>query len=105
RDRNVTGVQTCALPISAGGTVVEVNPAPNGTHGNQVMIDHGVIGGSTYVTVYNHMSRFAVSQGQQVSQGDTIGYTGATGLVTGCHVHFEVWKNGSTINPMGLPGF
>lgn len=90
---------------SAAGTVSAVRPAPNGTHGNQVMINHGTIGGNTYVTVYNHLSRFAVSTGESVSQGETIGYTGATGMVTGCHVHFEVWRNGSTIDPMGLSGF
>ncbi|UFU05438.1 M23 family metallopeptidase [Ruania halotolerans] len=90
---------------SASGKVFAVRPAPNGTHGNQVMINHGTIGGNTYVTVYNHLSRFAVRQGQSVSQGQTIGYTGATGNVTGCHVHFEVWRNGSTINPMGLSSF
>jgi murein DD-endopeptidase MepM/ murein hydrolase activator NlpD len=90
---------------AAGGTVTAVKPAPNGTHGNQVIINHGYLGGSSYVTVYNHLSRFGVRPGQQVSQGQVIGNTGATGNVTGCHVHFEVWKNGSTIDPMGLPGF
>nr|KEP22708.1 hypothetical protein DA06_17560 [Georgenia sp. SUBG003] len=98
----------CGNPqyASAGGTVVGVRGAyGNGTHGNQVLINHGVVGGSSYVTVYNHLSRFAVSQGQRVSQGQVIGYTGATGNVTGCHVHFEVWKNGATIDPMTLPGF
>ena len=98
----------CGNPqyASAGGTVVGVRGAyGNGTHGNQVLINHGVVGGNSYITVYNHLSGFAVSPGQQVSQGQTIGYTGATGNVTGCHVHFEVWKNGSTIDPMTLPGF
>lgn len=91
---------------AASGTVSAVKPAyGNGTHGNQVIINHGIIGGNSYVTVYNHLSRFAVSTGESVSQGEVIGYTGATGNVTGCHVHFEVWKNGSTIDPMGLPGF
>lgn len=91
---------------SAGGTVSAVRGAyGNGTHGNQVMINHGMIDGANYVTVYNHLSRFAVSKGQRVSQGQTIGYTGATGMVTGCHVHFEVWRNGRTIDPMSLPAF
>lgn len=91
---------------SAGGKVTAVRGAyGNGTHGNQVMINHGTIDGATYTTVYNHLSSFAVSQGQKVSQGQTIGYTGATGRVTGCHVHFEVWRNGSTIDPMTLPAF
>lgn len=91
---------------SGAGTVTAVRPAAgNGTHGNQVFINHGTINGATYVTVYNHLSRFAVSRGQTVAQGQTIGYTGATGRVTGCHVHFEVWRNGRTIDPMSLPGF
>lgn len=99
---------SCGSPqvAAAAGTVTATKPARgNGTHGNQVIINHGLIGGVSYVTVYNHLSGFAVSPGQRVSQGQTIGYTGATGMVTGCHVHFEVWKNGSTINPMRLPGF
>jgi len=86
---------------TASGTVIAVRPsAGNGTHGNQVLIDHGVIGGNSWVSAYNHLSRFAVSVGQRVTQGQVIGYTGATGNVTGCHVHFELWKNGTTLNPM-----
>lgn len=92
---------------AAAGTVVATKPARgNGTHGNQVIINHGILSdGNSYITVYNHLSAFAVSPGQRVSQGQMIGRTGATGRVTGCHVHFEVWRNGSTINPMGIPGF
>ena len=90
-----------AQMAAASGTVIGVRPAAgNGTHGNQVLIDHGVINGNSWVSIYNHMSRFAVSVGQRVSQGQVIGYTGATGNVTGCHVHFELWKNGSSLNPM-----
>ncbi len=106
--RGVDLRSACGNPqvASAAGTVSATKPAAgNGTHGNQVIINHGTINGSSYVTVYNHLSRFAVTPGQTVSQGQTIGYTGATGKVTGCHVHFEVWKNGSTIDPMSLPGF
>lgn len=91
---------------SAAGTVTAVRGAyGNGTHGNQVMINHGTLDGASYVTVYNHLSRFDVVQGQRVSQGQSIGTTGATGMVTGCHVHFEVWRNGVTIDPMTLPAF
>ena len=98
----------CGNPqyAAGSGTVSATIPAPgNASHGNQVIIDHGRINGSGYVTVTNHLSRFNVRAGQRVSKGDIIGYTGQTGKVTGCHVHFEVWKNGSTINPMGLPGW
>ncbi|MBZ2197512.1 murein hydrolase activator EnvC family protein [Occultella gossypii] len=90
-----------AQMASAAGRVIAVRGAAgNGTHGNQVMIDHGVIGARSYVTVYNHLSRFNTSVGDRVSQGQVIGYTGATGNVTGCHVHFEIWRNGSTVDPM-----
>jgi len=82
---------TTSSPGSAAG---------NGTHGNQVLINHGVLDGRSTVTVYNHLSRFAVSYGEQVSRGEVIGYTGATGNTTGCHVHFELWFNGAPVNPM-----
>ncbi len=98
----------CGNPqvAAASGTVEATIPAPgNASHGNQVIIDHGTMNGSGYVTVTNHLSRFNVRAGQWVDQGDVVGYTGMTGNVTGCHVHFEVWKNGSTIDPMNLPGW
>ncbi|QRV01678.1 peptidoglycan DD-metalloendopeptidase family protein [Arcanobacterium phocisimile] len=73
--------------------------------GNIVYVNHGIHNGSSYVTAHMHLSAIKVAPGQRVSQGDLIGLSGATGRVTGCHVHFEVWQNGTAINPMGLPGF
>lgn len=73
--------------------------------GNIVYVNHGIHNGSSYVTSHMHLSAIKVVPGQRVSQGDLIGLSGATGRVTGCHVHFEVWQNGTAINPMGLPGF
>lgn len=93
----------CGKPqvASAAGTVIKIGYAgSNGTHGNQVIINHGVVDGRSTVTVYNHLSQFAVSFGERVAQGQVIGYTGATGDVTGCHVHFELWFNGATVDPM-----
>ncbi|MHB1063869.1 MAG: peptidoglycan DD-metalloendopeptidase family protein [Georgenia sp.] len=98
----------CGNPqyAAAAGTVVSTKPPwATGTSGNQVIVNNGLIDGQSTVTVYNHLSRFAVSPGQQVSQGQVIAYTGDTGKVTGCHVHFEVWKNGKSLDPMSLPGF
>ena len=98
----------CGNPqyAAASGTVNATRGARgNGSHGNQVIIDHGRIGSHSYVTVTNHLSRFNVRAGQSVAKGEVIGWTGATGNVTGCHVHFEVWRNGSTIDPMGLSGW
>ena len=50
-------------------------------------------------TVYAHMSGFAVSTGQAVSQGQTIGYLGDTGRATGVHLHFEVYVGESRTDP------
>ena len=67
----------------------------HGGHGNYVRIEHG--GGMA--TGYAHMSRIAASPGQRVRQGQVIGYVGSTGLSTGPHLHYEVYRNGATVNP------
>lgn len=54
------------------------------------------------VSQYAHMSRTAVSVGQTVSQGQVIGYTGATGIAYGCHLHFVVQSGGRAINPLDV---
>lgn len=66
-----------------------------GSFGNLVIIDHGY----GYETHYAHLSEFAVSVGEAVEKGQTIGYMGATGRTTGTHLHFEVHHNGSPVNP------
>lgn len=76
-----------------GGTVTLART--NGGYGNCVMIDHG----NGYVTLYGHLSSISVSSGQSVTQGETIGYVGDTGIVTGPHLHFEVLSGGSRIDP------
>jgi murein DD-endopeptidase MepM/ murein hydrolase activator NlpD len=65
-------------------------------YGNYTIIDHG--GG--FSTCYGHQSRILVSVGQEVNQGDLIGYSGSTGHVTGPHLHFETRVNGTPQNPM-----
>ncbi len=66
-------------------------------YGNCVMIDHG----NGYVTLYGHMKApSALRVGQGVSKGQVVGYVGATGNVTGPHLHFEIRVNGSATNPM-----
>ncbi|MDQ3940763.1 MAG: peptidoglycan DD-metalloendopeptidase family protein, partial [Actinomycetota bacterium] len=67
-----------------------------GGYGNAVVVDHG--GGVS--TLYAHMSRFGVSNGQEISQGQVVGYVGCTGSCTGDHLHFEVRVNGSPVNPL-----
>jgi len=66
-------------------------------YGNLVAIDHG--GGIS--TAYGHQSSIAVSVGQIVAQGETIGYVGCTGHCFGPHLHFEVRINGAPVDPLG----
>lgn len=84
-------------PIRAarGGTVISAGWL--GGYGNLVVIDHG--GGIS--TAYAHQSRIAAAQGEQVGQGDVIGYVGSTGVSTGNHLHFEVRSGGGAQNPRG----
>lgn len=67
----------------------------NGGYGNVVYIDHG----NGYQTRYAHQKYLNVKVGDYVQKGDVLGYMGATGNVTGAHVHFEVRINGNIVNP------
>ena len=86
---------------NAGGAIVACDSgvvsmaAWYGGLGNCAIIDHG----NGMQTVYGHMSGFAVSQGDTVSQGQTIGYLGQTGVATGVHCHLEIFVNGSRVDP------
>ena len=84
-----------AIYAADSGTVVSSSDGWNGGWGNYVMIDHG----NGMQTLYAHMSSRAVSVGQTVSRGQTIGYVGSTGMSTGPHLHFEMYINGSRIDP------
>lgn len=70
----------------------------NATYGNYVIITHH----SGYKTLYGHMSKTACKTGNFVYTNTIIGYVGSTGLSTGPHLHFTVYKNGKTINPLTL---
>lgn len=82
---------------ASGSVVLMQSEASSGGYGNFTCLDHG--GGLS--TCYAHQTSFAVSEGQSVSQGDIIGYTGCTGHCFGPHLHFEVRINGSPTDPMG----
>ena len=90
---DIASNQGTAVYASDGGSVTLAGW--NGGYGNCIMIDHG----NGYVTLYGHLSSISVSVGQTVSQGDTIGAVGSTGNSTGPHLHFEVLKNGTRIDP------
>lgn len=69
-----------------------------GGYGRQVRISHG--GG--LVTSYSHMSRLVAEPGSFVRQGQLIGYVGSSGLSTGPHLHYEVLRNGTAVNPLSV---
>lgn len=69
-----------------------------GGYGNAIDIDHG----DGYQSRYAHQSRFAVGVGQTVAAGQTIGFVGSTGQSTGPHLHFEIRRGGTPIDPRTL---
>lgn len=80
---------------TGNGTVGRVEYDGRG-YGNNVIINHGY----GYLTLYAHMSKVAVRQGQKINRGDVIGYVGNTGSSTGPHLHYEVIRNNNKINPI-----
>lgn len=83
-------------PIFAGASGTVTYAGYNTGFGNNVIIDHG----NGTQTLYAHCSALYVTAGQQVTQGEFIAAMGATGWVTGTHVHFEVIVNGVNQNPV-----
>ncbi len=85
-------------PVMAAANGTISFAGSHGGHGNYIMVKHN----AELATGYAHLSRFAVRPGQQVSQGQVIGYVGSTGLSTGPHLHYEVWLRGAPVNPVQL---
>lgn len=99
---------TSTQPVYAaeGGTVDQVQNWDGHTktgmqsYGNMVRIRHAPYKGGVLQTRYAHLSRYCVKLGQQVKEGELIGYSGVTGNVFGAHLHFEVILNGMRTNPL-----
>lgn len=85
-------------PIYAAMDGVVASAGRNAGYGNFVKLAHA--GG--LASGYGHMSRIAVRPGTRVRVGQVIGYVGSTGLSTGPHLHWEVWRNGASVNPRGI---
>jgi len=82
---------------TADGAIKFSGFSTNG-YGNHVIINHGF----GYETLYGHMVRVNVSQGEQVKRGQVIGYVGSTGKSTGPHLHYEVHKSNTQIDPINF---
>ena len=96
-----TGVDLSAsigTPIRAAASGVIVHASYYSGYGRYIKIKHS----SAINTAYGHLSRIVVRNGQRVSQGQIIGYTGNSGYSTGPHLHYEVMKNGRFVNPMSF---
>lgn len=89
----------CGTPILATANGAVTAATYHHSAGNFVRLNYGMIGGSSYQTVYMHMSGFNVYSGQSVKRGQVIGYVGTTGRSTGCHLHYEMHINGQVVNP------
>jgi len=87
-------------PIYAAGDGTVTSAGRNGAYGRYIEIRHN----SSYSTAYAHLNGIAngVSRGIRVTQGQVIGYVGSTGRSTGPHLHYEIHRNGHSINPLNL---
>ncbi|MDB5442619.1 MAG: peptidase family [Phenylobacterium sp.] len=86
-------------PILAAGDGTVLEARRWGGYGNWLRIRHS----SGWDTGYGHISRYAagIRPGAHVHQGQVVAYVGATGLATGPHLHYEIWRNGERVNPLG----
>ena len=82
---------------ATGDGVVELVENKRWGYGKSIIINHGF----GYKTLYAHLSAFEVKQGQKIKRGELIGLIGSTGKSTGPHLHYEVIKNGTKVNPIG----
>ena len=87
----------CSSPIFAAASGRVVFAGYSGAWGNYIKVDHG----DGIITGYAHIKPggYNVSYGDRVKAGQTIAYAGNTGVSTGCHLHFEVYRGGVRINP------
>jgi len=89
---NATGTR---INATMSGRVADIGDRPSG-YGKYVIIKHS----NGYQSLYGHMSRVTVREGQYIYQGTKIGEMGNTGRSTGPHLHFSVYKNNSPVNPL-----
>ncbi len=81
--------------IAADAGIAYIEPFMGNGFGNYIIVVHG----NGWQTLYGHLARFTIRNGQTVARGQLIGYEGTTGNSTGCHLHFGVNHNGRWVNP------
>ena len=91
---DITAPKGTPVYATADGTVSGENPGSG--YGIAVLINHGF----SYQTLYAHLSKKVVKPGQKVKRGQLVGYVGSTGMASGSHLHYEVIKNGTPVNPV-----
>ena len=90
---DLAGPKGTSIYASKAGVVKTVKHTSD--YGKYIVIDHG----DGFQTLYSHCSEMIVSVGESVVAGQTIAYIGRTGNASGNHLHFEIWKNGTRVNP------
>lgn len=80
---------------TANGAVIEAKYDKEKGKGNYILVKHNDL----YSTLYSHLKSFNVKEGDILKKGQVIGYVGNTGISTGSHSHYEVYKNGERVNP------
>jgi murein DD-endopeptidase MepM/ murein hydrolase activator NlpD len=83
-------------PVKAPASATVVFAGPGGEYGNCVILDHG----NELKSLYGHLSKIQVRQGQRVERGTIIALTGNTGRSSGPHLHYEVHVNGRPVDPL-----
>jgi len=86
------------VTAAGDGTVTQASYVEG--YGNLVEVEHG----QGVRTRYGHLSMILVGAGETLKQGEVLGLAGATGLVTGAHLHFEIWRNGQSVDPFEALG-
>lgn len=93
---DISGGSAYGKPIVASDSGTVTAAGYSGSYGYRVIINHG----NGMQTLYAHCSELLVSVGQKVNQGETIALVGSTGNSTGAHCHFEIYVNGSRVDPL-----
>ena len=91
---------SCGTPIRASYSGTVTRAVGSRAYGHRLFVDHGQVDGRHVVTSYNHAQRYVVDVGTRVRRGQVLGYVGATGYATGCHLHLMVWLDQRLVNPM-----